>query len=78
MPDDEELKRTLQSLALGRKRVLIKQPMSKDIGENDEFFFNAKFEDKARKVRINTIQVQETVRTGRLSRCSVLFRWLTE
>jgi cullin-4 len=60
--DLEDLKRTVQSLALGKKRVLMKRPAGKDIDDDDEVFFNKNFEDKNHNVRINTIQVQETVR----------------
>lgn len=60
--DLEDLKRTVQSLALGKKRVLMKRPAGKDIDDDDEVSFNKNFEDKNRNVRINTIQVQETVR----------------
>lgn len=56
------MKRVVQSLALGNKRVLIKRPATKEVEDDDEFSFNKLFEDKNRNVRINTIQVQETVR----------------
>ena len=52
----------MQSLALGKKRVLVKKPPGKDVNPDDEFLFNLKFEDEKRNIRINTIQVQETVR----------------
>lgn len=52
---------TLQSLALGKARVLVKRPSGKDIGDDDEFLFNVKFEDKRRKIHIPSIQQQETV-----------------
>ncbi|KAG8976071.1 hypothetical protein FRC05_004703 [Tulasnella sp. 425] len=52
---------TLQSLALGKARVLVKRPTGKDIGDDDEFLFNVKFEDKRRKIHIPSIQQQETV-----------------
>jgi len=58
--EKNELKRTLQSLALGKKRVLVKKPPGKDVNADDEFLFNLKFEDEKRNIRINTIQVQET------------------
>jgi len=59
--DREDLERTVQSLALGKKRVLLKRPATKEIDDDDEILFNKNFEDKGRNVRINTIQVQETV-----------------
>jgi len=56
-----ELKRTLQSLACGQKRVLRKYPLGKDIDETDVFYFNADFTDPRAKVHINSIQAKETV-----------------
>ncbi|KAG8975562.1 hypothetical protein FRB90_009510, partial [Tulasnella sp. 427] len=58
-PDDAIV--TLQSLALGKVRVLMKRPAGKDIREDDEFLFNVKFDDKKRKIHIPSIQQQETV-----------------
>ncbi|KAK2365829.1 cullin-3A [Trifolium repens] len=56
MPD---LKRCLQSLALVKgKNVLRKEPMSKDIAEDDAFFFNDKFTSKLFKVKIGTVVAQ--------------------
>ncbi|KAI0078540.1 Cullin-domain-containing protein [Panus rudis PR-1116 ss-1] len=58
--EDGELRRTLQSLACGKKRVLRKQPLGKDVHDDDVFHFNADFTDPAYRVHINTIQVKET------------------
>ncbi|RYG55158.1 hypothetical protein EON66_05950 [archaeon] len=58
--EDGELRRTLQSLALGRARVLRKQPMSKDVFDTDEFSFNREFKAPLVRIKINTIQVKET------------------
>lgn len=57
-----ELRRTLQSLACGKKRVLRKQPLGKDVNDDDVFYFNPDFTDPAHRVHINSIQVKETVR----------------
>lgn len=55
-----DLKRCLQSLALVKgKNVLRKEPMSKDIGEDDAFFFNDKFTSKLFKVKIGTVVAQK-------------------
>ena len=56
-----ELKRTLQSLACGQKRVLRKHPLGRDVDETDGFYFNADFTDPRAKVHINSIQAKETV-----------------
>ncbi|KAJ9540496.1 hypothetical protein OSB04_027002 [Centaurea solstitialis] len=55
-----ELKRCLQSLACAKgKNVLRKEPMSKDISEEDDFFFNDKFSSKFYKVKIGTVVAQK-------------------
>ncbi|KAK1423317.1 hypothetical protein QVD17_18615 [Tagetes erecta] len=55
-----ELKRCLQSLACVKgKNVLRKEPMGKDIGEDDTFFFNDKFASKFYKVKIGTVVAQK-------------------
>ncbi|KAF7080383.1 hypothetical protein CFC21_084475 [Triticum aestivum] len=51
-----DLKRCLQSLACVKgKNVLRKEPMSKDISEDDTFYFNDKFTSKLVKVKIGTV-----------------------
>ncbi|KAL0296910.1 UNVERIFIED_CONTAM: Cullin-3A [Sesamum radiatum] len=55
-----DLKRCLQSLACVKgKNVLRKEPMSKDIGEDDAFSVNDKFTSKLRKVKIGTVVAQK-------------------
>ncbi|XP_057948818.1 cullin-3A [Malania oleifera] len=55
-----DLKRCLQSLACVKgKTVLRKDPMSKDINEDDSFFFNDKFTSKFYKVKIGTVVAQK-------------------
>ncbi|KAM7484354.1 hypothetical protein LguiA_000363 [Lonicera macranthoides] len=55
-----DLKRCLQSLACVKgKNVLRKEPMSKDIGEEDAFFVNDKFTSKFYKVKIGTVVAQK-------------------
>ncbi|KAI3793995.1 hypothetical protein L1987_36619 [Smallanthus sonchifolius] len=55
-----ELKRCLQSLACAKgKNVLRKEPMSKDVSEDDEFFFNENFSSKFYKVKIGTVVAQK-------------------
>ncbi|BAU01230.1 hypothetical protein LR48_Vigan10g255800 [Vigna angularis] len=54
-----DLRRCLQSLACVKgKNVLRKEPMSKDIAEDDAFFFNDKFTSKFFKVKIGTVVAQ--------------------
>ncbi|XP_026665459.2 cullin-3A-like [Phoenix dactylifera] len=55
-----DLKRCLQSLACVKgKNVLRKEPMSKDIAEDDAFYFNDKFTSKFIKVKIGTVVAQK-------------------
>ncbi|KAL6562526.1 Cullin-3A [Orobanche gracilis] len=55
-----DLKRCLQSLACVKgKNVLRKEPMSKDIGEDDLFSVNDSFTSKLRKVKIGTVVAQK-------------------
>ncbi|KAK1284556.1 Cullin-3B [Acorus calamus] len=55
-----DLKRCLQSLACVKgKNVLRKEPMSKDILEDDDFFFNDRFTSKFFKVKIGTVAAQK-------------------
>jgi hypothetical protein len=58
---DPELKRTLQSLACGRVRVLVKSPKGREVAEDDKFQFNAGFTSTTLRVKINQIQLKETV-----------------
>ncbi|CAN1321590.1 CUL3A [Linum perenne] len=55
-----ELKRCLQSMACVKgKNILRKEPMSRDIGEEDTFFVNDKFSSKFYKVKIGTVVAQK-------------------
>jgi len=55
-----DLKRCLQSLALVKGRnVLKKEPMSKDVSEDDAFYVNDKFSSKLYKIKIGTVVTQK-------------------
>lgn len=58
--EDGELRRTLQSLACGKARVLHKVPKGKDIEDEDKFIYNADFKNKYYRIKINQIQMKET------------------
>ncbi|KAG9102837.1 hypothetical protein FRC06_000983 [Ceratobasidium sp. 370] len=60
---DEDLLVTLQSLALGKKRVLIRAnpKTTKDIAPSDEFKWNGEFTDSKRNFRVQSIQQQTTM-----------------
>ncbi|KAK5938443.1 hypothetical protein PMZ80_009413 [Knufia obscura] len=57
---DNEVKRTLQSLACAKYKVLNKTPKSRDVNDTDTFTFNASFTDPRFRVKINQIQLKET------------------
>lgn len=61
--DHKELVRTLQSLACGKPetRVLLKSPRGKDVHETDVFKVNDAFQNPKKIVKINQIQMKETV-----------------
>jgi hypothetical protein len=56
-----ELRRTLQSLACGKVRVLTKEPKGRDVGDDDVFMVNAEFKQKLYRIKVNSIQMKETV-----------------
>ncbi|KAH7642495.1 cullin 4a-like protein [Dermatophagoides farinae] len=60
MIEDSELRRTLQSLACGKARVITKIPKGRDIVDNDRFVFNNEFINKLFRIKINQIQLKET------------------
>lgn len=59
--EDAELRRTLQSLACGKARVLVKNPKGKEVEDGDKFLFNGEFKHKLFRIKINQIQMRETV-----------------
>ncbi len=58
--EDGELRRTLQSLACGKARVLYKAPKGKDICDGDRFIFNKDFTHQLFHIKINQVQMKET------------------
>lgn len=58
--EEGELRRTLQSLACGKARVLVKKPKGRDVDDGDTFFFNSEFKHKLCRIKINQIQLKET------------------
>lgn len=57
---DDELKRTLQSLACAKIRPLTKYPKGKEINQTDTFTINNGFSEPKYKIKINSIQLKET------------------
>ena len=59
--EDSELRRTLQSLSLGKARVLTKHPKAKEVEDGDQFIFNRDFKHRMCRIKINQVQLKETV-----------------
>merc|ERR1711915_691572 len=58
--EDGEIRRTLQSLACGKARVITKLPKGKEILDGDKFIFNKDFTNALYKIKINQVQMKET------------------
>ncbi|XP_076337689.1 cullin 4 [Tachypleus tridentatus] len=58
--EDGELRRTLQSLACGKARVVQKIPRGRDVEDKDKFEFNNDFTNRYFRIKINQIQMKET------------------
>lgn len=58
--DAAELRRTLQSLACGKARVLAKTPRGREVADTDSFRFNSEFTNKLFRIKINQIQMKES------------------
>lgn len=68
---ETELKRTLQSLACGKIRVLYKVPKGKNVNDTDHFCVRKDFTNKLFRVKINQIQMKETVEEQKATEESV-------
>ena len=53
--EDSELRRTLQSLAYGKSRVLQKVPRGRDVEDGDVFVYNADFTNPLFVIKINQV-----------------------
>jgi cullin 4 len=58
--EDKELRRTLQSLACGKVRVLVKEPKGRDVEDGDVFAVNEQFNERLYRIKVNSIQLKET------------------
>ncbi|XP_052182282.1 cullin-4-like [Diospyros lotus] len=59
--EDKELRRTLQSLACGKVRVLQKFPRGREVEDEHSFVFNDGFTAPLYRIKVNAIQMKETV-----------------
>ncbi|KAJ7169497.1 Cullin family-domain-containing protein [Mycena filopes] len=69
--DDPLLRLTLQSLACGKKKVLLKIPTGRDINDGDLFRFNDGFSDPRAKVHINSIQAKVTAEESKQTQTAI-------
>ena len=53
--NDGDLKRTLQSLACGKYKVLLKDPKGKEVDTQDKFYLNVNFTCPLARIKIQTI-----------------------
>ena len=67
----------MQSLACGRVRVLVKHPKGRDVDDTDEFSVNEDFKDDHVRIKINQIQIKETVRAAPGHCCICLMLYVT-
>jgi len=69
---DADLKRTLQSLACDKLKLLVKDPKGRDVGEDDKFSFNTGFSHRMIKFKVSAISVkQETPEEVQASRAKM-------
>ncbi|KAL8981560.1 MAG: hypothetical protein Q9177_005532 [Variospora cf. flavescens] len=53
---DNELMRNLQSVAVAPKtRILVKEPMSKEVKRDDKFYFNEKFTSQFQRIKVGVV-----------------------
>lgn len=58
--DENELKRTLQSLACGKVPILLKSVKGVEVSQDEIFSFNKSFKHKLCRIKINSVQLKET------------------
>lgn len=52
---EQDLKRTLQSLACAKYKILTKEPKGRDINQGDKFYFNEGFTANLARIKIQTV-----------------------
>lgn len=70
--DDKELKRVLQSLSCGKHKLLIKNPASDTVTDNDTFTYNNDFTASAVRLKINSLQQEQSVEERKETQTKVL------
>ncbi|KAI8337609.1 cullin-4-like protein [Chlamydoabsidia padenii] len=70
--DHKELKRVLQSLSCGDHKLLLKQPPNDIIADNDTFAYNSDFTASTVRLKINSIQQEQSVEERKETQTKVL------
>ncbi len=66
--DEMELKRTLISLSLQEEvKILLKEPRNKKVLPTDTFRVNMDFKFQLFRIKVNTVQLKETVRMKKIT-----------
>lgn len=53
--NDSDLRRTLQSLACAKYKILTKEPKGKDVNIDDQFYYNLEFTCPLARIKIQTV-----------------------
>lgn len=70
--EDGELRRTLQSLACAKVKVLRKEPKSRDVNDGDTFAVRVDFKHERIRIKINSIQLRETAEENAKTHANVV------
>lgn len=70
--DDDELKRVLQSLSCGKHKLLFKNPPNNTITGDDVFQYNNTFTAPVNRIKINSIQQEQTTKETNETHTKVL------
>ncbi|CAO3578616.1 unnamed protein product [Absidia cylindrospora] len=70
--DDKELKKVMQSLSCGKYKLLIKEPQNNNVSDNDIFEYNADFTASAVRLKINSIQQEQSTEERKETQTKVI------
>uniref|UniRef100_A0A060TBE1 ARAD1D34496p n=1 Tax=Blastobotrys adeninivorans TaxID=409370 RepID=A0A060TBE1_BLAAD len=73
--DDEsnqQLMRAVQSLFMGKAKLLIKDPHTKTVSSEDKLYINSDFKDKSSRIRVNQIRMRNDISEADQQRKEVL------
>ncbi|KAJ2960630.1 hypothetical protein NQZ79_g4083 [Umbelopsis isabellina] len=62
--EDNELKKTIQSLCFGPHKILLKQPEEQEIQSSDRFVVNDNFEAATYRLKVSSLMAKEPVETN--------------